>query len=265
LRTAFAELPIEKSCSNDLGSPAQIVYSLTVKQMALHRYPFRDRSGNLFWCRMATVQEVINDRRLTFAYLLRAPALQQSAPPASLLRAPSADAVRTLALLLPPSSPPEFWDTRWEQLTGLAASDLTGASRDLVLDWLFPREHDRSYVGDLLCQSLSHGAQAILELVSPGGSKPALCTFLPLSSSSGPIVPSVDISSTSLAGMVTPPAIRTSWLLLVAPIFPAATLANEATPLGFQSPVATPYEVDSNSGGVINSRPAREAADENRA
>src|SRR5262249_11636785 len=76
----------------------------------------------------------------------------------------------------------------WEKLTGMSAGDLTGVASEVVLDWLFPQQTDRDLVADLLHQPVARrlppgrgqGMQAVLELLSPGGtSRPMRCAFVP--------------------------------------------------------------------------------------
>jgi len=154
------------------------------KHITLNRYPFRDRGGVIFWCEVATVQELIDARPVTMIYV-RPMNVAETAQRRPAQRQPGIDLVladQTLALVLPPDRGPEFWTPRWEKLTGLHASDLADATRDLALDWLFPRERDRAFVADLLCQPIAVGGQAPLHLASSAGSSPALCIFLPLNS-----------------------------------------------------------------------------------
>jgi signal transduction histidine kinase len=92
-------------------------------------------------------------------------------------RLPGADC---LTLLLRPGAPVEFWDERWERLTGLVRADLAGVSVELVLDWLFPRQLDREFVADVLNQPGRRGAQAVLEVAGQHGGQAMLCTFLPV-------------------------------------------------------------------------------------
>jgi PAS domain S-box-containing protein len=85
-----------------------------------------------------------------------------------------------LALLLQPGAEVAFWDERWEKLTGLPAADVRGAPSDVVLDWLFPRQRDRDLVADWLHQPVARGQQGVLEIQTRDGSRPLLCTFLPV-------------------------------------------------------------------------------------
>jgi signal transduction histidine kinase len=102
-----------------------------------------------------------------------------------------------LALLLGADGTTGGWGPRWEKLTGLSAHDVEGSRGELVLDWLFPQQTDRERVADCLHQPDPVGCQFILELATPAGSRPLLCTFLPL-----PVVESARSA-------------RWSWLLLV--------------------------------------------------
>jgi PAS domain S-box-containing protein len=89
-----------------------------------------------------------------------------------------------LPLLLRPGGEVQFWDERWQALTGLTAGDLAGVPTEVVLDWLFPRQPDRDRAADLLHQTPTrgarHGFQAVLEVLTRTGSRPLACTFLPV-------------------------------------------------------------------------------------
>jgi PAS domain-containing protein len=85
-----------------------------------------------------------------------------------------------LALLLEVDGTTDGWGPRWEKLTGLSSQDVEGSRSDLVLDWLFPQQTDRERVADCLLQPNPTGCQFILDLATPAGSRPLLCTFLPL-------------------------------------------------------------------------------------
>jgi signal transduction histidine kinase len=94
------------------------------------------------------------------------------------LAAPGPD---RLALLLQPGAEVQFWDERWQALTGLAADDLAGVPTETVIDWLFPNQRDHDRVADLLHQpSARAGTQAVLDVLTRTGSRPLLCTFLPV-------------------------------------------------------------------------------------
>jgi PAS domain S-box-containing protein len=88
-----------------------------------------------------------------------------------------------LALLVQRGAEVAFWDQRWEELTGLPTAEVRGATSDVVLDWLFPRQRDRDQVADWLHQPAARGRQAVLELQTRAGGRPLLCTFLPVNSS----------------------------------------------------------------------------------
>jgi hypothetical protein len=85
-----------------------------------------------------------------------------------------------MALLMRPEGRLEWWDKRWEELTGLTRQDLLGVPTELFLDWLFPRQCHRSFVADLFHQPQRGGAQALLEVAGRTGNCPLLCTFLPV-------------------------------------------------------------------------------------
>jgi signal transduction histidine kinase len=85
-----------------------------------------------------------------------------------------------LALLLRPGGAVEYWDERWEQLTGLTQQDIAGTAANLLLDWLLPQEKDRNLVADLFHQPSRHSVQAVLEVAGREGRHSLLCTFLPV-------------------------------------------------------------------------------------
>ena len=85
-----------------------------------------------------------------------------------------------LPLLLEAGGGVEGWDSDWEERTGLAARDVAGSRSELVLDWLFPQQHDRDRVADCFHQLQPTSCQFILDVTTPGGSRPMACTFLPL-------------------------------------------------------------------------------------
>ncbi|HLN29838.1 MAG TPA: ATP-binding protein [Gemmataceae bacterium] len=101
-------------------------------------------------------------------------------PPNHLADCPEAD---WLILLLRPNGAIDFWDERWERLTGLSSKDLAGASNAMILDWLFPRQLDREFVSDLLQQPAQRGVQTILEVAGRDKSTALCCTFLPVKGS----------------------------------------------------------------------------------
>ncbi|HXG09682.1 MAG TPA: ATP-binding protein [Gemmataceae bacterium] len=94
-----------------------------------------------------------------------------------------------LPLLIQPGGEVRFWDERWQALTGLTAADLAGVPSEVVLDWLFPRQPDRDRVADLLHQPLApgsrRGCQMVLDVLTRNGSRPLLCTFLPVPTPEG--------------------------------------------------------------------------------
>jgi PAS domain S-box-containing protein len=102
--------------------------------------------------------------------------------PASAGEAPGAPLPRPdwLALWLQPGEPVALWGEGWERLTGLPATDLGGVPGEVVLDWLFPLQRDRERVADWLAAPGRPGGQAVLEVLTPAGSRPMLCTLLPV-------------------------------------------------------------------------------------
>jgi signal transduction histidine kinase len=124
-----------------------------------------------------------------------------------------------VALLLRNGQEAAWWDERWEKLSGLKAADLAGVPGEVVLDWLFPRQPDRDFVADLLHQPVKGpgGTQAMLHVLSAGGSRPLLCTFLPVARG-GPTSPET-------GGQ------RNTWLLLIGePQAPPLGAADAAGP-----------------------------------
>jgi hypothetical protein len=104
--------------------------------------------------------------------------------PSSFVHHPSSPAAGWLALILREDATVDFWDERWEKLTGIAHGEMVAAPGELVLDLLFPGQQDRNFVADLLRRSEAlhsrRAVQAILEVAGPGGSQPLSCTLLPL-------------------------------------------------------------------------------------
>jgi signal transduction histidine kinase len=132
------------------------------------------------------------------------------------------------ALLLRPGQPIAFWDGRWEQLTGLDARDVQGVPGELLLDWLFPRQRDRDFVADLLHRPTPRGAQAILELAGPAGSRPLLWTVLPVTA---------DVKDVpSPEGPRAVPGSSKAWLLLASE--PQVSTGEDPSVPGLLSPFA---------------------------
>jgi PAS domain S-box-containing protein len=146
-----------------------------------HALPFRRRDQSLFWCRLETAEEQWGGHLVTVAFLRQ---LQAHGGPAARdepphIRFPEPD---WLALLLDLDNGIEGWEARWEERTGLSAHDVEGSRTVLVLDWLFPQQHDRDRVFDCFHHLGSPGCQLVLELAAPHGSRRVLCTLLPLPS-----------------------------------------------------------------------------------
>src|SRR5262249_7673447 len=97
-------------------------------------------------------------------------------------RATAGPAAEWLAVLLCAGAEATWWDERWEKLTGIQAADIAGVPSEVVVDWLFPNQADRDFVADLLHQpnGSAAGRQAMLDVVSPSGSRRQLCTLLPV-------------------------------------------------------------------------------------
>jgi PAS domain S-box-containing protein len=85
-----------------------------------------------------------------------------------------------LALILEMGNGIDGWGPPWEKLTGLSARDVEGSRTELVLDWLFPQQHDRDRVTDCFHQTDPSLCQMILEIATPTGGRPLACTFLSL-------------------------------------------------------------------------------------
>lgn len=143
--------------------------------------PFRRRDQSVFWCLLETAEEQWSGHLVTVAFLRRLEQIGGAAirdePPS--LRSPGPD---WLPLILDLDHGIEGWEARWEERTGLSAQDVEGSRTALVLDWLFPQQHDRDRVFDCFHHPGSPGCQMVLELAAPHGSRPALCTFLALPS-----------------------------------------------------------------------------------
>lgn len=163
--------------------------------------PFRHRNHSLFWCQMETTTGEIAGHAVTIAFLRRVPAtprtahtltgLSSRATAEGLSSASVPDGVdppeaTAMALLVRAGAWVEFWDERWEELTGLTRHDVAGVSSELLLDWLFPRQRDRSFVADLLHQARRRGTQALLEVAGRSGNRPLVCTFLPVRATDAP-------------------------------------------------------------------------------
>jgi PAS domain-containing protein len=163
-------------------------------------FPFRHRNHSLFWCQMETTTAEVAGQAVTIVFLSRVPAAahradnERTSSPDPMIALPgSATNSRTptpggaasreadgMALLVRPGGFIDLWDERWEELTGLKHRDVAGISTELFLDWLFPRQPDRSFVADLFHQPGRHGAQAILEVAGRTGNRSLLFTFLPV-------------------------------------------------------------------------------------
>jgi PAS domain-containing protein len=172
-------------------------------------FPFRHRNHSLFWCQMETATAEIAGQTMTIAFLRRVPAAARGprarprgrivVPPGPaqgsnpqrarrLAEKPSplsfaAEAPRWtegIALLLRPGGLIDLWDERWEELTGITGREVAGTGTELLLDWLFPRQPDRSFVADLFHQPGRRGAQARLEIAGRTGNRSLHFTFLPV-------------------------------------------------------------------------------------
>jgi PAS domain S-box-containing protein len=157
--------------------------------------PFRRRDQSLFWCQVETATERWGEHLLTVAFLQRLPAPSDAPPVAHQPKPLASPAPNWLPLLLESGGGIDGWSAEWEDLTGLEARDVEGSRSELVLDWLFPQQHDRERVADCFHCPSPASCQLVLDVATPSGSRPLLCTFCPLRS----------------AG----PAAQRRWLLLV--------------------------------------------------
>ncbi|MGH7173132.1 MAG: GAF domain-containing protein [Gemmataceae bacterium] len=147
--------------------------------------PFRRRDQSLFWCLLETESQRWHDHILTVVFLRQSTALSPLALEGERCNRADQDEARPLRpakpdwlpLLLDLDGGIEGWGVCWEERTGLSARDVEGSRSDLVLDWLFPRQHDREGVVD--CFQSGVGCQLNLEIATPSGSRLVLCTFLP--------------------------------------------------------------------------------------
>jgi PAS domain S-box-containing protein len=152
--------------------------------------PFRRRDESLFWCTVETIEEEWGDDFVTMVFFRQTSASPQRAGSVSDGKASVAyasgsldvvpAALDLLPLLLDLDQGIEGWDARWEERTGLAVSDVKDNRCDLVLDWLFPQQQDRNRVADCFHHPHPKGCLLTLEVAASNGSRPMLCTFLPL-------------------------------------------------------------------------------------
>ncbi len=171
--------------------------------------PFRRSDHSLFWCTAETAVEEWGDELVTMVFFRQTSALPQRAgsvsdgedgetsetpAPASVDYASGSLAVvpaslDLLPLLLDLDQGIEGWEARWEERTGLSVSDVKASRCDLVLDWLFPQQQDRNRVADCFHHPHPKGCQLILEVAASQGSRPMLCTFLPLPATTATALP----------------------------------------------------------------------------
>lgn len=148
---------------------------------------------------------------------------REAAPGAVAMQLPMAD---TLMLLLGADGV-EFWDERWERLTGLTAVDLAGVPSDVLLDWLFPQQREREFVAEVLSEPRRRGTQATLEVAGREGGRSFSCTFLPLPPGGrGPTVAAKTGAGAPSEQVTPPPGREARWLLLAqAPRAPVSETA----------------------------------------
>jgi PAS domain S-box-containing protein len=162
--------------------------------------PFRRRDQSLFWCEVELDKQPYDDQLLTIAFLRQTPAPQHGEPaalaagygvqhPHPAANAASSPSLDWLPLLLDLDHGIEGWEARWQERTGLSVCDVKDSRCELVLDWLFPQQQDRNCVADCFHQSSPKGCQLILEVVAPNGSRPMLCTLIPLPTATATAVP----------------------------------------------------------------------------
>lgn len=153
--------------------------------------PFRRRDRSLLWCRMETVMERWNGLTVTLAFLRQMEKLSPSALENKKIEKEVEEEQQEPVPLATPASLPllldldggiDGWGPRWEETTGLSATDVEGSRSELVLDWLFPQQHDRERVADCFHHPSPTGCQFLLEIATAIGSQPVHCTFLPLPS-----------------------------------------------------------------------------------
>jgi PAS domain-containing protein len=245
---ALGELERASLADAFLSSESTGMPSIPGAESRRNLLPFRHRNHSLFWCQMETTSLEVCGLAVTIAFLRQVPIAPWSAHrerastsprTASALReaiVPDPHSSQTvdeslpflltargtvhfretkgMALLLRPGGSIELWDKRWEELTGLTRQDLAGVSAELFLDWLFPRQRDRSFVADLFHQPGRRGVQALLEVAGRSGNCPLLCTFLPVRAS--------DLEAEALAigkGILSPvtdarSSVSDAWLIL---------------------------------------------------
>ncbi len=169
-------------------SQHELVQALTLAPAApAGALPFRRHDQSLFWCAVETAQEQWDDHLVTIAFLRQMSAEPEASaarygvlhphPAANGDGSPSPD---WLPLLLDLDHGIEGWDARWEERTGLSVQDVKDSRCELVLDWLFPQQHDRNRVADCFHRPHPARSQLTLEVASSNGSRPMLCTFFPL-------------------------------------------------------------------------------------
>ncbi len=171
--------------------------------------PFRRRDESLFWCTVETAEEEWSDGLVTMVFFRQAQApLSVAAVPT--LPTPELDERRVeggdcdaaekllsgcapspdwLPLLLDLDHGIEGWESCWEERTGLSLRDVKDSRCELVLDWLFPQQLDRNRVADCFHHPQPKGCQLILEVAASNGSRPMLCTFLPLPAPTATAIP----------------------------------------------------------------------------
>jgi signal transduction histidine kinase len=93
--------------------------------------------------------------------------------------------IPTLVLGVVPGQEINYWDRRWEELTGLSKADLRGVPSELVLDWLIPNQADRDLVADLFHHRPTPSRSMVLDILTPHGSSPFACTWIPVQSIEG--------------------------------------------------------------------------------
>ena len=161
--------------------------------------PFRRRDQSLLWCWVETQRESWAGRTMTVAYLKQRQAeTALAAEPEEGCSLVNREIVKPslsgdppapnwLPLLLKLGNGIDGWGPHWEKLTGLSERDVKDSRSELVLDWLFPQQHDRERVADCFQRPNPSKCQLLLDVAVPAGSRLLLCTFCPLPEDDSPV------------------------------------------------------------------------------
>ncbi|MFL5243383.1 MAG: ATP-binding protein [Gemmataceae bacterium] len=159
--------------------------------------PFRKKDDSIFWRHIQSLTEETGDREISWV-VLRKPETREPVSNQTVMPQPvtmpecreqeSKNAQRSsasLVLRIEPGREIDLWDKRWENLTGLNKGDVAGMPSELVLDWIFPIEAQRSKVADLLHGTSLPGDDIVLDVLTPAGSSPFCSTWLPVEGKEG--------------------------------------------------------------------------------